>query len=412
MPVKKTTSYPKEKINILFLENISDAAVKRFREAGYTSVRKLGGALNEDQLLKEIRDVHLLGIRSKTQITNNLLDAAKKLQAIGCFCIGVNQVDLKSATHHGVTVFNAPYSNTRSVAELVIAASVMLIRRIPDKNIAAHEGRWQKEAKGSYELRGKTLGIIGYGNIGSQVSILAEAFGMKVIFYDVMTKLPLGNAVAGKTMKEVLSQADIVTLHVPENASTKNLINKNVLRQFKHGSILINYARGEVVDLDALQEAIKEERISGAAIDVFPVEPEKNGDRFTTPLQHLPNVLLTPHIGGSTEEAQQNIGEDVSNKLFQFLEMGVTFGSHTVPELSLPPQEGTHRILHIHRNVPGVLSKINTELSKYDINILAQYLKTNEDIGYVVLDVDKQLSKHAFELLRNVKDTIKARLLY
>ncbi|HKP31120.1 MAG TPA: phosphoglycerate dehydrogenase [Chitinophagaceae bacterium] len=412
MPVKKTTSYPKEKINILFLENISDAAVKRFREAGYSSVRKLGGALSEEQLMKEIRDVHLLGIRSKTQITDNLLDAANKLQAIGCFCIGVNQVDLKSATHHGVTVFNAPYSNTRSVAELVIAASVMLIRRIPDKNIAAHEGRWQKEAKGSYELRGKTLGIIGYGNIGSQVSILAEAFGMKVIFYDVMTKLPLGNAVAGKTMKEVLGQADIVTLHVPENASTKNLISRNVLKQFKQGSILINYARGEVVDLDALQEAIKEERITGAAIDVFPVEPEKNGDRFTTPLQHLPNVLLTPHIGGSTEEAQQNIGEDVSNKLFQFLEMGVTFGSHTVPELSLPPQEGTHRILHIHRNVPGVLSKINTELSKYDINILAQYLKTNEDIGYVVLDVDKRLSKHAFELLRNVKDTIKARLLY
>jgi len=288
----------------------------------------------------------------------------------------------------------------------------MLIRRIPDKNIAAHEGRWMKEAKGSFELRGKTLGIIGYGNIGSQVSVLAEAFGMKVVFYDVVTKLPLGNAMAGRTLKEVLNQADVVTLHVPENASTKNMINKNTLKQFKKGAILINYARGEVVDLDALQQAIKEEQISGAAIDVYPVEPEKNGDSFYTPLQHMPNVLLTPHIGGSTEEAQQNIGEDVSNKLFQYLEMGASTGSHSVPSLSLPPQEGTHRILHIHRNVPGVLSAINTELSKNNINILAQYLKTNDEIGYVVLDVDQKISNHAFQLLRNVKETIKTRLLY
>jgi len=412
MPVKKTTSYPKEKINILFLENISDAAVRRFKDAGYASVKKLGSALGEQELLKQIQDVHLLGIRSKTQITEKVLQAANKLQAIGCFCIGVNQVDLKAATQQGVVVFNAPYSNTRSVAELVIGASVMLIRRIPDKNIAAHEGRWMKEAKGSFELRGKTLGIIGYGNIGSQVSVLAEAFGMKVVFYDVVTKLPLGNAMAGRTLKEVLNQADVVTLHVPENASTKNMINKNTLKQFKKGAILINYARGEVVDLDALQQAIKEEQISGAAIDVYPVEPEKNGDSFYTPLQHMPNVLLTPHIGGSTEEAQQNIGEDVSNKLFQYLEMGASTGSHSVPSLSLPPQEGTHRILHIHRNVPGVLSAINTELSKNNINILAQYLKTNDEIGYVVLDVDQKISNHAFQLLRNVKETIKTRLLY
>ena len=412
MPVKKTTSYPKEKINILFLENISEAAVRRFREAGYASVRKLGGALGEEELLKEIKDIHLLGIRSKTQITGRVLEAAKKLQAIGCFCIGVNQVDLKSATQEGIVVFNAPYSNTRSVAELVIAAAVMLIRRIPDKNMAAHQGRWMKESKGSYELRGKTLGIIGYGNIGSQVSVLAEAFGMKVIFYDVMTKLPIGNAVPKKTLKEVLNQADVVTLHVPDNPGTRNLVNRNSLKQFKKGAILINYARGEVVDLEALEQAIKEEQISGAAIDVYPVEPEKNGDSFVSPLQHLPNVLLTPHIGGSTEEAQQNIGEDVSNKLFQYLEMGISTGSHTVPPLSLPPQEGTHRILHIHRNVPGVLSAINGELSKHNINILAQYLKTNDDIGYVVLDVDQALSTHAFQLLRNVKDTIKTRLLY
>ena len=409
---KKNTSYPKEKINILFLENISDTAVRFFRDSGYSGVRKIPGALSEDQLMKEIKDVHLLGIRSKTQITAKVLDAAKKLQTIGCFCIGVNQVDLKYATNQGVAVFNAPYSNTRSVAELVMAASIMLIRRIPDKNKAAHDGLWMKDAKGSYELRGKTLGVIGYGNIGSQVSILAEAFGMKVIFYDTVTKLPLGNAVPKKTLKELLAQADIVTLHVPETNSTKNLINKTTLKYFKKGSILLNYARGEVVDLEALRKAITEGQISGAAIDVYPWEPEKNGDRFQTPLQDLPNVILTPHIGGSTEEAQMNIGEDVSNKLFQYLEMGVSIGSHTVPPLALPAQEGTHRILHIHKHVPGVLSAINTQLSKNGINILAQYLKTNEEIGYVVLDIDKKLSTHAFQLLKEIRETIKVRLLY
>jgi len=412
MAEKKTTSYPKEKINILFLENISDAAVKHFKDSGYASVRKLGGALSEEQLINEIKDVHLLGIRSKTQITPKVLDAAKKLQAIGCFCIGVNQVDLKSATSHGVAVFNAPYSNTRSVAELVIGLSILLIRRIPDKSKAAHEGIWMKEAKGSYELRGKTLGIIGYGNIGTQVSILAEALGMKVIFYDTVTRLPLGNAVAKKTLKEVVSQADIITLHVPETAQTKNMINKTLLRQFKKGSILLNYARGEVVDLDGLAKALQEGQLSGAAIDVFPWEPEKSGDKFTNPLQNLPNVILTPHIGGSTEEAQESIGGDVSNKLFQYLEMGISLGSHTIPSLSLQPQEGTHRILHIHKNVPGVLSEINTTLSQHHINILGQSLKTNDEIGYVVLDVDKKLSNQALELLKKVKATIKTRLLY
>jgi D-3-phosphoglycerate dehydrogenase len=362
--------------------------------------------------MNEIKNVHLLGIRSKTQLTKNVLSQAEKLQAIGCFCIGVNQVDLQAATKKGVVVFNAPYSNTRSVAELVIASSIMLIRRIPDKNKAAHDGIWLKEAKGSYELRGKTLGIIGYGNIGSQVSVLAESLGMKVIFYDAETKMPLGNAEDKKTLKDVLSSADVVTLHVPELASTKNLINKTNIKYFKKNAILINYARGEVVDLDALSVALKNGQLAGAAIDVYPVEPEKNGDKFTTPLQGLSNVILTPHIGGSTEEAQQNIGEDVSNKLFNFLEKGITTGSHTVPALSLPPQEGTHRILHIHNNVPGVLSEINTQLSKHKINILAQYLKTNDEIGYVVLDVDKGLSKEALQLLRNVKQTLKVRLLY
>jgi D-3-phosphoglycerate dehydrogenase / 2-oxoglutarate reductase len=362
--------------------------------------------------MKEVKDVHLLGIRSKTQITQNVLDAATKLQAIGCFCIGVNQVNLKAATSKGVVVFNAPYSNTRSVAELVIGLSIILIRRIIDKNKAAHDGIWMKEAKGSYEMRGKTLGIVGYGNIGSQVSVMAESLGMKVIYYDVVTKLPLGNAQQIKHLKDLLSQSDIITLHVPETAQTKNLINKSNIKFFKKGSILLNYARGEVVDLDVLRKALTDGQLSGAAIDVFPWEPEKNGDRFQTPLQDLPNVILTPHIGGSTEEAQENIGEDVSNKLVQYLERGITIGSHTIPELALPIQEGTHRILHIHRNVPGVLSEINTELSKHKINILGQYLKTNDQIGYVVLDVDKALSKKALSLLKEVKETIKVRMVY
>lgn len=406
------TSYPKEKIRILFLENISDAAVNNFSRHGYVQVDKISKALTEEQLIKEVSNVHILGIRSKTQVTKNILNAAKKLQAIGCFCIGVNQVDLKAATKNGVVVFNAPYSNTRSVAELVIGSAIMLIRRIPDKNKAAHEGVWMKDAKGSYELRGKKLGIIGYGNIGSQVSVLAEGLGMKVIFYDIETKLPLGNAEDSKSLKELLNRSDIVTLHVPETSLTKNLISRTNLKHFKKGAILINYARGEVVDLEAVRKSILEGNIGGAAVDVFPREPEKNGDRFKTPLQDCPNVILTPHIGGSTEEAQQNIGEDVSVKLFNYLEKGITLGSHTVPALALPPQEGSHRILHIHNNVPGVLSEINTELSKYNINILAQYLKTNDEIGYVVLDVDKKLSAQALGLLKEVKETIKVRMLY
>lgn len=406
------TSYPKDKIKILMLENISDAAIKVFKDAGYTDIKKISGALSEEQLINEIKQVHMVGIRSKTQITEKVLQHAEKLQAIGCFCIGTNQVNLHAARKKGIVVFNAPYSNTRSVAELVIGASIILIRKILDKNKAAHEGQWNKDAKGSFEIRGKTLGIIGYGNIGSQVSILAESLGMKVIFYDTITKLPLGNAESRKTLKEVVSKADIITLHIPETQQTKNLINKNLLKQFKKDSILINFARGEVVELDALAAALKSGHLSGAAIDVFPVEPEKNGDPFSSSLQNIPNVLLTPHIGGSTEEAQYNIGEDVSAKLLQYLEMGATTGSHTVPELSLSPQEGTHRILHIHTNVPGVLSEINTTLSENKINVLGQYLKTNDEIGYVVLDIDKKLSKNAVELLKKVKGSLKVRLLY
>jgi D-3-phosphoglycerate dehydrogenase len=406
------TSYPKDRIKVLFLENISDKAVQYFKQQGYADVKKVAGALSEEELIKVIKDVHILGIRSKTFISKKVLDSAKKLQAIGCFCIGVNQVDLKACKQKGIAVYNAPYSNTRSVAELVIGASILLIRRILDKNKAAHNGIWNKEAKGSFELRGKTMGIIGYGNIGTQLSVMAEAMGMRVQFYDIETKLPLGNAQAKKSIKEIVSTSDIISLHVPETNQTKNLINKAVLKQFKSGSILVNYARGEVVDLDALAETIKEKHIAGAAIDVFPVEPEKNGDAFSTPLQGLSNVLLTPHIGGSTEEAQENIGEDVSIKLYQYLERGVSNGSHTIPSLSLPPVDGAHRILHIHKNVPGVLGAINTLLSKNKINIVGQYLKTNDEIGYVVLDVDSKLSKQAMALLKEVKETIKVRMLY
>ncbi|MBS4044107.1 MAG: phosphoglycerate dehydrogenase [Chitinophagaceae bacterium] len=410
--MSKTTSYPKDKINILFLENISDKAVEYFKQQGYANVRKLNGALSEDELIKELKNVHLLGIRSKTQITKKVLLAAPKLQAIGCFCIGVNQVDLETATQLGVAVFNAPYSNTRSVAELIIGLSIMLIRRIPDKNKAAHEGIWLKEANGSFELRGKTLGIIGYGNIGYQVSVLAENMGMKVIFYDVLKRLPLGNAAAANSLKEVLQLSDIVTLHLPENESTKNLINKQTLKYFKKGSLLINYARGTVVNLDDLAEALQSNKIAGAAVDVFPEEPEKSGDAFSTPIQNLSNVILTPHIGGSTEEAQVNIGEDVSNKLFNYLEKGISFGSHSLPELNLPPIDGAHRILHIHKNVPGILSKINSSLSKNQINILGQYLKTNDQIGYVVVDVDKKISTQALAVLKHIRNTIKVRILY
>lgn len=408
----EATSYPKEKIKILLLENISDQAVMNFSRSGYTEVEKLTKALPEEELINKIKNVHLLGIRSKTLITSKVLDAAKKLQAIGCFCIGVNQVNLKKATETGIAVFNAPYSNTRSVAELVMGAAIMLIRRIPDKNTSAHKGIWLKDATGSHELRGKTLGIIGYGNIGSQVSVLAEALGMKVLYYDIETKLPLGNASSSRNLKDLMSNADLITLHVPETDETKNLINKTNLKYCKKGAIIINYARGEVMDLNALAKAIESGLIGGAAVDVYPSEPEKNGDRFETPLQGLKNVLLTPHIGGSTEEAQENIGEDVSNKMLSYLEKGISWGSHTVPALSLPPQAGAHRILHIHKNVPGVLSNINGELSRHKINIVGQYLKTNEMIGYVVVDVDKQISRHAEQVLKAVPHTIKVRLLY
>ncbi|MGI8639192.1 MAG: phosphoglycerate dehydrogenase, partial [Pyrinomonadaceae bacterium] len=332
--------------------------------------------------------------------------------AIGAFCIGINQINLKAATTKGIAVFNAPYSNTRSVAELVIGLCVMLIRRIADKNIAAHKGIWLKEAKGAFELRGKTLGIIGYGNIGSQVSVMAEALGMNVVYHDIVPKLPHGNAKQIRDLRELLEQSNIVTLHVPSDATTRSMINDEMLSAMPKGSIFLNYSRGDVVDLEALKRQIENGTISGAAIDVFPQEPEKNGDEFASVLQNLPNVILTPHVGGSTEEAQANIGLDVTAKLINYTELGTSNGSHTVPELNLPPQAATHRILHIHQNVPGVLSEINSKLSAKGINILGQFLKTNDEIGYVILDIDTELSKEAFGILKEVKGTIKTRMVY
>ena len=406
------TSYPRGKIKILLLENISEAAVAELVAGGYVEIKQIKGALSETDLAAEIKGVHILGIRSKTQITEKVLENADKLLAIGAFCIGINQVNLAAATEKGIAVYNAPYSNTRSVAELVIGLCVMLIRKITDKNIAAHQGKWLKEAKGSFELRGKTLGIVGYGNIGSQVSVMAEALGMHVVYYDILTKLPHGNAKQIRELRELLEQSDIVTLHVPSDATTRNMINNETLSAMRNGAIFLNYSRGDVVDLDALKKFVENGTISGAAIDVFPSEPEKNGDEFATVLQNLPNVILTPHIGGSTEEAQANIGLDVTAKLINYLELGTSNGSHTVPELNLPPQDKTHRILHIHQNIPGVLSEINSKLSSKGINILGQFLKTNDAIGYVILDIDTKLSGEAFEILKEVKGTIKTRMVY
>ncbi len=408
----KQTSYPRKKVKILLLENLSDSAISEFEDSGYLTIEKLPKALSEEDLCKKIKGVHVIGIRSKTQITKEVLDCADKLLAIGCFCIGTNQVDLEASTKRGVAVFNAPYSNTRSVAELVIGLFVMLIRRIPDKNAAAHEGIWLKEAVGSYELRGKTLGIVGYGNIGSQVSVLAESLGLNVIYYDIVTKLPHGNAKQAKSLKELLGKSDIVTLHVPSDETTRNMINAKSLKGLKKGALFVNYSRGDVVDLKALKSVIKNGKIAGAAIDVFPVEPKKSGDVFKSVMQNLPNVILTPHIGGSTQEAQINIGTDAASKLINYLEFGTTTGSKTVPDISLPARENTHRILHIHKNKPGVLSEINSDLSQEGINIVGQFLKTNEEIGYVILDIDSKLSNKAFEILRNIEGTIRTRMVY
>ncbi len=410
--MKKKTSFPKEKINILLLEGVHPAAIDLFREHGYTKIESLTGSPDVKLLKEKISQAHLLGIRSKTQVNQNILAAGNRLLGIGAFCIGTNQIDIISANDHGVAVFNSPFSNTRSVAELVIAHCINLLRRVFEKSEAAHRGKWLKESSNSYEVRGKTLGIIGYGHIGSQVSVLAENMGMKVIFYDIEPKLSLGNASSVKSLDELLKRSDIVTLHVPGLSTTKNMINDARISKMKKGSYLINLSRGEVVDIPAVKKSIESSHLAGFAADVFPVEPQNNKEAFVSPVQNLSNVILTPHIGGSTVEAQENIGLDVATKLISFLETGATTGSLSVPALSLPVQQDAHRLLHIHKNVPGVLGEINSKLSQLNVNILGQYLKTNNQIGYVVLDVDKKTSAKAIDELKEVKHTIRVRELY
>lgn len=410
--LKEHLSYPKENIKILLLEGIHPAAIENFTDHKFTSIETHDEAWSEEQLLQNIEDAHIIGIRSKTQLTRRVFEKATKLKAVGCYCIGTNQVDLSAATKAGVAVFNSPYSNTRSVAELVIAESIMLLRRIPLRDKEAHNGIWLKDADESYEVRGKRMGIVGYGHIGSQVSVLAENMGMDVFYYDNEPKLPMGNATRVGSLNELLEISDIITLHVPATSETHMMIGEKEFAKMKAKSVLLNLSRGSVVDLDALKTAIESGYISGAAIDVYPDEPESKGDPFKSVLQHLPNVILTPHIGGSTQEAQYNIGLDVSTKLIQFIDRGTTVGSHSVPPLNLPKQNDAYRILHIHANKPGVLTEINKVLSDMNINILGQYLKTNEQIGYVVLDIDKQYDDRLFDSLNNVNHTIKTRMLY
>ncbi|HOS47504.1 MAG TPA: phosphoglycerate dehydrogenase [Bacteroidia bacterium] len=408
----RPTSFPKDKLKVLLLENVHPSAVKMFKNSGYSDIEIHSGSLSEKELMDKISKVHILGIRSKTLLTDNILKKAEKLLAVGAFCIGTNQIDMKSATREGIAVFNSPFSNTRSVAELVIGLSIILMRRITEKNEGAHKGLWLKESSGCFEVRGKTLGIIGYGHIGSQVSVLAESMGMKVIFYDAASKLSLGNATPCRSMDELLKNSDIVSLHVPGNNETKNLINYSRLKKMKKGAILINLSRGDVMDVKAVKEALISKQIGGLGVDVFPEEPQSNKDIFSSPLQNLPNVILTPHIGGSTMEAQEAIGLDVAEKLISFTETGSSNGSLTVPEISLPLLNNAHRILHIHHNVPGVLSQVNGVLSKMKVNILGQYLQTNREIGYVVLDIDKKSSSKAMGELKKVKNTIRTRDLY
>ncbi|MGY8775181.1 MAG: phosphoglycerate dehydrogenase [Spongiibacter sp.] len=405
------TSLDKAKIKFLLLEGVHQSAVDALQAAGYSNIDYYQKALPDDELKQKIADAHFVGIRSRTQLTDDVFDAAKKLIAVGCFCIGTNQVNLQAATERGIAVFNAPFSNTRSVAELVIAEAILLLRGIAEKNAAAHRGEWMKSAVGSYEIRGKRLGIIGYGSIGMQLSVIAESLGMEVCFTDVVNKLPLGNAVQ-VSLGELLATSDIVSLHVPETASTQDMIGAGELAQMKPGSILINASRGTVVDIDALANALSDAHLSGAAIDVFPEEPRGNNDEFISPLREFDNVFLTPHIGGSTMEAQQNIGSEVADKLVKYSDNGTTTSSVNFPDVALPAHPGKHRILHVHRNVPGILSAINQIFSDNQINISGQYLQTNDKIGYVVIDIDKASGALAQEKLSEIPDTIRCRLLF
>ncbi|MCP5161152.1 MAG: phosphoglycerate dehydrogenase [Hahellaceae bacterium] len=406
------TSLDKSKIKFLLLEGVHQSAVDTLKAAGYTNIEYHTASLSDEELLEAIADAHFVGIRSRTQLTESVFAAAPKLIAVGCFCIGTNQVDLKAAMSRGVVVFNAPFSNTRSVAELVIAEAILLLRGIPEKNALAHRGGWLKSATNSFEIRGKVLGIVGYGSIGTQLSVMAESLGMRVIFVDIVTKLPLGNATQVGSLKELMNQADIVTLHVPETAATKYMIGEEQLSWMKEGSILINAARGTVVDIDALASVLSSKKLLGAAIDVFPVEPKSNKDEFISPLREFDNVILTPHIGGSTMEAQENIGLEVAEKLAKYSDTGTTVSSVNFPEVALPAHPNNHRLLHIHENVPGVLTEINKVFSDNNINICGQYLQTNDKVGYVVVDVDKEYGELALEKLREVKGTIRCRVLF
>ena len=406
------TSLEKSKIKFLLLEGIHQSAVDILRNAGYSNIEIHPGSLPEDELKHSIADAHFVGIRSRTQLSRHILESAEKLIAIGCFCIGTNQVALDAALEKGIAVFNAPYSNTRSVAELVLAEAILLMRGIPEKNAHAHRGSWLKTAGNSYEIRGKVLGIVGYGNIGTQLGVLAEGLGMKVIFFDIVTKLPLGNATQRESLEILLAESDIVSLHVPETPATKNMISTTQLACMKPKSILINASRGTVVDIDPLVETLTDERILGAALDVFPTEPRTNNDEFESPLRAFDNVILTPHIGGSTVEAQENIGREVAEKLAKYSDTGATVSSVNFPEVSLPAHPDYHRLLHIHRNVPGVMSAINSIFSENDINICGQYLQTNDRVGYVVIDVNKEYSDLALQKLRAVKGTIRSRVLF
>lgn len=405
-------SLDKAKIRFLLLEGVHKNALDVLSNNGYTNIEYLRGALDEDALIEKIKDAHFVGIRSRTQLTEKVFAAANKLIAVGCFCIGTNQVDLKAAMKRGIPVFNAPYSNTRSVAELVLGELILLLRGIPEKNFLVHRGGWSKSAEGSYEARGKTLGIVGYGSIGSQLSVLAESLGMQVIYFDVVTKLPLGNARQVGTMDELLATADVVTLHVPELPSTKNMMAAAEFAKMKKGGIFINAARGTTVDIEALADAIKSKHLNGAAIDVFPKEPKANDEEFLSALRGLDNVILTPHIGGSTLEAQANIGLEVAEKFARYSDSGATITAVNFPEVAVPQAAGKHRLLHIHNNIPGVLSAINLVFAENGINISAQSLMTNDAIGYLVMDVDAEYSELALEKLQQVNGTIRTRVLF
>jgi D-3-phosphoglycerate dehydrogenase len=406
------TSFEKKNLRFLLLEGIHPSAVRTLNGAGYSNVEVMSKSLSEEELIRTLPSYHFLGIRSRTHVTAPVLDAARKLSAIGAFCIGTNQVDVDAAMSKGVPVFNAPYSNTRSVAELALAEMILLLRTIPEKNAAAHRGRWLKSADNSHEARGKILGIVGYGNIGTQLGVLAEALGMRVVFYDIVSKLPMGNAQPMGSLAELLALADAVSLHVPETPSTKNMMRAETLALMKPGAVLINASRGTVVDIDALATGLTSKKLAGAALDVFPHEPESNEQAFSSPLREFDNVILTPHVGGSTVEAQENIGVEVADKLARYSDTGATLTAVNFPEVSLPRTPGKHRLLHIHHNVPGVLSEINAVFSHNNINIGGQYLQTNSRVGYVLIDVDQEYSELALEKLRHVKGTIRCRALF